>query len=81
MDPLIFTYLLEETKLNFNTCYQKERVNKCYFSVAVSQRLQSSPNPCGSKVPFNELKVPKEQFVLEHTWFNCPCTGNKIRLT
>lgn len=63
------------------TCYPKESINNCYFSVAVSQRLQPSLNPCCSKVPFDELKAPLSKFVLEHTWFNCPCTGNKTRLT
>lgn len=81
VDPFIFTYLWGETKVSLNTCYQKERANNCYFSVAVSQTLQPSPNPCCSKVPFDELEVPKKQFVLVHTWFDCPCTGNKIRLT
>lgn len=73
VDPLILTYLWEETNVNFNQSYRKERV-KCY-----SQRLQPSPKPLLFKVPFAELRVPKEQLVVVHMWFNCPCTGNKIR--
>lgn len=55
-----YSRICEERQKVTWTRYQKERANNCYFSAAVSQRLQPSPNPCCSKVPSDELRVPKE---------------------
>lgn len=45
MDPLIFTYLWEEAKVNLNQCYRKERVNSCYFNVAIARDSDQVQTP------------------------------------